>query len=913
MASAPPAPITPAITAILATKLFLPVQRPGAVARKRLLMRLERGLAGKLTLVSAPPGFGKTTLLAAWLAELTDRERPIAWVSLDEGDNDLATFWTYVISAMQRVVPGAGAGALSLLEAPPLPPVQSILGPLINELASTGAPLVLALDDFHAVQAVEIHDSLAYLLDHLPPGMHVVIASRADPLLPLSRLRVRGELNEVRAADLRFTSDEAATFLNDSMALDLPAQHISALESRTEGWIAALQLAALSMQGRDDAASFIDAFTGNDRYIVDYLVDEVLQRQPENVRRFLLQTSILDRLSAPLCDAVTGQEGGKGILESLERGNLFVVPLDASRQWFRYHHLFADVLRAHLLELQDMDAQELHRRASRWFERNGERPNAVRHSLAAGDFSEAARIVEHDAEAIVQSHRTDRLIEWLKQIPDEILRASPLLCAYYGHALQGIGDMEGSAARLDDAERGLRLAEDSALIGEETLRLLRTRISIGRGYLAAASGNVEATITYAREVLSLISPEEVHWRGTSAGLLSMALWSRGELTEAQVQHAEGLRCFEREGDTGLAITSAYHEADILKARGLLSAAEAQYNHSLSFAKAAGAAAMRMAANLYIGLSELCCERNDLDGAAHNLKQADELGIFPPRTPFRYCLANARLQQSRGDLEAAVQHLEEAERLQVRGAVPDFRPVAAWKARLWTWQGRLDEAAGWVRSRNLAPGDELAYLREYGHITLARLLIARYRTDRSDEDIEGALSLLGRLEVAAESGGRNAAVLEITVLRGLALAARGEKRLALEAIDSALRLGEPEGYARIFLDEGSPMRDLLAQAVGASVGGAYARRLLTALGPGEGLASPSGRPAAVSVPGLAEPLTPRELEILAFVAAGMQNQDIADHLVISLATVKRHIANAYGKLGVGHRTAAVARASELGLL
>lgn len=912
MASAP-LPQVSASNTILATKLFLPGVRAGAVDRRRLIDRLHRGLNGRLTLVSAPPGFGKTTLLAEWSAELATQERRIAWLSLDEGDNDLATFWTYVVSALQRVLPGFGADVLPILQAPPLPPIQTILDPLVNDLVAASQPAILLLDDFHVIQASEIHDSVAYLVDRMPPGMHLVISSRADPMLPLSRLRVRGELSEVRASDLRFSPDEAASFLNQSMALNLSAQDVSALESRTEGWIAALQLAALSLQGRDDTAAFINAFTGNDRYIVDYLVDEVLRRQPEDVRRFLLQTSLLDRLSAPLCDAVAGGDGGKRILESLERENLFVVPLDGSRTWFRYHHLFADVLRAHLPDWQDTPPAELHRRASGWFERNADQANAVRHSLAAGDFADAARILEVDAEAIVQSHRTDRFIAWLKQIPDVVIATRPLLCAYYGHALQGVGDMEGSARRLDDAERGAALLAVSAAADSDELRVLRSRISVGRGYLAMAGGDLQSTITFAREVLADILPVEQHWRGAASGLLSLALWSRGELGEAQVQHAEGLAIFERSGDTGLAITSAYHEADLLKACGLLSAAEAQYLRSLRFAQESGAAAMRMAPNLYLGMCELCCERNDLDGAAHNLQLAEELGIVPPRTPFRHCLASARLKQSLGDFDAALRFLSEAEKLQVRGAVPDFRPVNAWRARLWIAQGKYDEAAGWARTVGVGPEDDLEYLREYQHLTLARVLIAKSRVHGDEGALRSALGLLGRMHVAAEEGGRLAAVLEIAVLTALALAALGDAPGAMDSLASAFPIAEPEGYARVFLDEGAPMRELLATAAGAGIGGLYARRLLAAQEPGEALPPGARRVPAVAGPGLPEPLTPREVEILALVAAGMQNQDIADHLVISLATVKRHIANAYGKLSVTHRTAAVARATELGIL
>ncbi|HET8629477.1 MAG TPA: hypothetical protein VFL91_18835, partial [Thermomicrobiales bacterium] len=420
---------------LLETKLAVPRPRRAAVPRPRLRERLERGAETALTLVSAPAGFGKTTLLAEWLAATPAGERAAAWLALDPGDNDPAAFWPALIAALRTAVPGVGAGALALLEAPRPPPIEAALTALLNELGALPRDIVLVLDDYHAVDARAVQDGMAFLLEHLPPRVHLVLASRADPALPLARLRARGELVELRTADLRFTPDEAAAFLNDAMGLDLVAADVAALEARTEGWIAALQLAALSLRGREDAAGFIAGFAGDDRYIVDYLVEEVLRRQPDQVRGFLLETAILDRLSGPLCDAVTGQDGGKATLAALERANLFVVPLDDKRHWYRYHQLFADVLRAHLLDERPGRVPDLHRRASAWHERRDLPDEAIRHALAADDAERAADLVERAGLAMFRGRRQAAVLGWLRALPDELLRRRPVLSVWHAHAL----------------------------------------------------------------------------------------------------------------------------------------------------------------------------------------------------------------------------------------------------------------------------------------------------------------------------------------------------------------------------------------------------------------------------------------------------------------------------------------------
>ena len=499
---------------LLQTKLYIPKPRRGQVGRPRLLERLRRGADSKLTLLSAPAGFGKTTLLAEWLDDPAVDGRLTAWLSLDPSDSHGPSFWHYVIAALRTVEPDVGAGALSLLRQPQPPPIELVLAPLVNELSGTSHQIVLVLDDYHVVDADDVHHGMAFLLERLPPEIHVVIATRADPPLPLARLRGRAELVEIRAADLRFTPDEALAYLNEVMALDLTAQDVAALEGRTEGWIAALQLAALSIQGRDDVAGFIAGFAGDDRYIVDYLVEEVLQRQPEHVRSFLLQTSILDRLSGPLTDSVTGQDDGKAMLESLDRGNLFLVPLDDRRRWYRYHQLFADVLRTRLFDEQPAWVPDLHRRASDWYEHNGDRSEAIRHALAGGDFDRAASLIELAVPALRQGHHEVTALRWLRALPDEVIGRRPVLSVAYAWALLSIGELEDVERRLGDGERWLTAPHgvpdeagagrpEMVVVDRREFSLLAALIAVYRAVLAQIRGDVATTVRHAREALNL--------------------------------------------------------------------------------------------------------------------------------------------------------------------------------------------------------------------------------------------------------------------------------------------------------------------------------------------------------------------------------------------------------------------------
>ncbi len=907
---------------LLATKLYIPKWRPGLVSRPRLIERLDQAAERKLTLVSAPAGFGKTTLLAEWLAATPASERPAAWVSLDQTDNDPALFWAYFITALRKISPEVGESALSLLHLPQPPPIESILTTLINEISAIENDFALILDDLHLIDAQPVHSAIAFLLDHLPPQMHLVIASRSDPLLPLARLRWRGESTELRVSDLRFTLDEAAAFLTEAMGLDLSAGDVATLETRTEGWIAGLQLAALSMQRREDIPGFIRAFAGDDRYIVDFLVEEVLQRQPERVRSFLLQTSILDRLSGPLCDAVTGQDDGTGMLGALERGNLFVVPLDDKRQWYRYHHLFADVLQAHAMEEQPDQVSVRHRRASAWYEGNDLRSDAVRHALAAEDFERAAGLVEFAALPMLGSSQEETLYGWLKALPDELVRARPVLSVYYAFASFSRGGLEAADARLRDAERWLDTTADVAerreapsgamvVVDEAGFKSLPGTIAVARAYHAGAVGDVAGIVTYARRAVGLLPEGDDLWCGAAAAILGIGYWTSGDLEAAYRSFAEGRARLQKAGYTQFQIVSVHILADIRMAQGRLHEAERTYEQSLRLATEQGDPAWGTA-DLYVGLSELHCERDDLEAATRYLLRSKELGEHAGLldTRHRWYVAMARIKGAHGDLDGALNLLDEAERQYVQGADPDVHPVAALRTRVWIAQGRLGEAWSWVRERSLSVDDDLSYLREFEHITLARVLIARYTRERGDRSMHEAVGLLERLLKAAETGERTGSVIEILVLQALAHVARGDIPHALGPLERALSLAAPEGYIRIFVAEGAAMRTLLRHAAARGTAPFYTRRLLSAF---DTLTRPASTPAQGAATDLTEPLTMREVEILRLIAAGMRNQEIADQLFISLSTVKRHIANAYGKLGVSHRTEAIGRANELNLL
>jgi LuxR family maltose regulon positive regulatory protein len=906
-------------TPLLATKLYIPPPRPNVVLRLRLSERMKGSLSRKLTLISAPAGFGKTTLISTWIAAC---EQKVAWLSLDEGDSDPARFLTYFIAALQTIAPTIGAGLLAVLQSPQPPPAESILTALLNDITTIPEHFVLVLDDYHLIDAQPIDQALTFLLDHLPPQMHLVITTRADPQLPLARLRVRDQMTELRASDLRFTPAEVGAFLEQVMGLSLSAAHIAALEVRTEGWIAGLQLAALSMQGHHDLPGFIRGFAGDHRYILDYLVEEVLQRQPEHIRSFLLQTSILERMNGPLCDAVTGQHGGSARLEALQRGNFFVVPLDGTRQWYRYHHLFAEVLQAHVRAEQPDLVAVLHRRASAWYEQHGLVGDAIRHALAAQDFVRAADLLELAVPALRSSRQEAAVLSWLRVLPDELVDRRPVLSVAYAWSLLAEGQLDGVEERLLSAERWLdRIADrrkiasspaaDMVVVDDVQFRHLPGTIAVFRAGQALALGRVADTVTYARRALDLI-PEDDHLQlGAAAALLGLAAWTSGDLEVAYRSYADGMASLQKAGHLADVLGCTIALADIRVVQGRLREAMRTYERALRLAAATSDHILRGTADMHVGLSELACEHNDLHAATEHLLRSQGLGehMGLPQNPYRWRVAMARIKQAHGDLEGALHLLEEAEQRYVGDFFPNVRPVVALVTRLWIAQGRLAQALGWAREQGLSAHDELSYLREFEHITLARVLLARAQSDRSGHSMPEAIGLLARLLEAAEAGERTGSLIEILVLLSLAQQMQGDIRSARMTLERALTLAEPEGYVRLFVDEGPAMVQLLTRMK--DEGGRmkeYIHTLLAAFGKPEDV-----HPSSFIPQPLVEPLSARELDVLRLLKTELSGPEIARELVIGLSTVRTYTKSIYSKLNVTNRRAAVKRAAELDLI
>ncbi len=895
------------ITPILSTKLYIPPPRNKIVIRRRLIDRLNEGLDGKLSLISAPAGFGKTTLVSEWI---TDCNRPTAWLSLDEGDNDLTRFLTYFVAAVQTVAPNTGEEVLAVLQSPQPPPTEAILTALLNEIVTFQDDFLLVLDDYHLIDARPIDDALIFLLEHLPPRMHLVITTREDPNLPLARLRVRRQLTELRAADLRFTPSEALTFLNQVMGLNLSPEDIDTLETRTEGWIAGLQLAAISMQSHQDVRGFIQTFAGDNHYIVDYLIEEVLELQPELVRAFLLQTAILNRMNGSLCDAVTGQQEGHTRLEALNRGNFFLVPLDDGHHWYRYHHLFAEVLHRHLIAEQPDQLAVLHRRASEWYERHDSPADAIHHALAAKDFERAARLVEMAMPALVRSRQESIMLGWLLALPDDLLRYRPVLSIHYAGVLLQTGRLEGVEARLRNAERWLQPKADMGqmvVIDEDEFRSLAGSINMYRAAIALISGDLSDAMKHAQQVLELVPEDDRLRQGAAAALLGLAYWTSGNLEAAYQSYADGMAHLRLAGNISDVVGGTLALADIRIAQGRLHEAMHVYERALQFATEQGERRLRGTADMYVGIAEINTEYNDLYAATQHLirseAQGDHTGF--PQYRYRWRVAMARIRGAEGDWDSALDLLTEAERLYVSDFYPNVRPVAAFRTRVWIRQGRLDEAFGWVRKQNLSVQDDLSYLHEFEHITLARLLLAHYQRYRADHAILDGIGLLERLLKAAQDGNRTGSVIEILILLALAHQLQGDTPAALTALEHALTLAEPEGYVRMFVDEGRPIFLLLEKAAKHAIAPNYIHQLLQVFGKAEDRARVDQ--------GLIEPLSERELEVLRLLGTDLDGPDIARQLVVSLNTLRTHTKNIYTKLAVNNRREAVRRAEELGLL
>ena len=734
---------------LVTTKLLVPRPRARAVARGRLDELLGRGSDATLTLVSAPAGFGKTTMLAAWLAA-GGPGRSAAWVSLDERDRDPSSFWTYVLLAVDRAAPDTATAALAQLQSGQAP-IDLVLTALLNELSVRSEDITLVLDDYHLAEGPDIQPGMVFLLEHLPPQVHVVISTRADPALPLARLRARGELVEVRVADLRFTENEATTYLNDVNALGLGLADVATLERRTEGWAAALQLAALSLRGRDDAAAFIAGFAGDDRFVVDYLADEVLDRQLPDVRRFLLDTSTLDRLTAGLCDAVTGRTDGRSMLESLERQNLFVIPLDDHRRWYRYHHLFADVLHSRLLDERPGDESELHRRASDWYDQAGDPEASVRHALAAGDVGLAAARAELAVPGLNRERRESVVRGWIDEFPADIVKDRPVLAVGFIGALSRGSEFDSLPQRLADVERLLAgPAEDLVVLDHAELARLPAAVETYRAALALVAGDLTGTVEHADHALARAPQDDDLTMASASALVGLASWASGDLDEAHRAYRVAADRLTRAGHIADVLGCTIALTDIELTQGRLDQAQQSCEQALDLA-AREAPQPRGVADMYVVLSRVALERGDLAGAADYLRRADELGDAGglPQNPYRWRVAMALLREAEGEVAAALGLLEEAERVYVGDFSPNVQPVAATRARVLAAAGEVAEALAWARRRGVSATDDVSYAREYEHLSLAHVLYADHVTSARATSLADAAALLDRLVSAAE--------------------------------------------------------------------------------------------------------------------------------------------------------------------
>ncbi|HEX4015406.1 MAG TPA: LuxR C-terminal-related transcriptional regulator [Frankiaceae bacterium] len=906
------------VTSLLETKWHVPVRRLGAVARPRLSGRLSRGTAARLSLVCAPAGFGKTTLLTQWLAqihELSAEDAPAAaWVSLDERDNDPATFWMYVITAIQQAANGTiGTVALGLLQ-PLQPPPEVALALLLNDLLAYGGEMVLVLDDYHVIDRMEIHKALSYVIDHLPAHVHVMMATRADPPLPLSRMRARGELVELRSADLRFTHEEAADYLSGPMGLTLTAADIATLADRTEGWAAALQLAGLSLQDRDDPSAVVARFAGDDRFIVDYLADEVLARQSDDVRDFLLATCILERFNGSLCDAVTGRSGGAAQLVELERAGLFLVPLDDRRQWWRYHHLFADVLRAHLHEQTPDRAPKLHERAADWLQANGEVAEAVRHALASGQFAHAADLMELSMLAMQRERREPELAHWVRALPADVLQQRPVLALAFIGALAQASEFETLEERLTAIERCVRGESDTwpprpppelVVVDESGFAALPAGIETYRAALRLAAGDLGGTAAHSRAALSLAPPESNLIRAAAGALGGLASWTAGDLAGAYAAYTESVAGLAAVGFFPDVLGCTITLGDIHRTQGALSGALGVYRRALDLAdEKADGLPLRGSADMHVGIAGVLLERDDLAGAAEQLAICERLGEHNglPQNPYRRRVVAARLAEATGDYGRALALLDEAVGAYNGDYSPNVQPVPALRARLRLRRGELEPANHWAQENELSADDDPSYLREYEHLILARLLIAR----RDTASLVQASTLLGRLLIAADEGERCGSVIEVLVLQGLLLHSCQDLPRALAVLARAVDLAEAEGYVRLFADEGPDMATLLKGLARQRIRSSYVRRLLDATQRGGQRISPQQG-------GLIEPLSERELDVLRLLATELDGPDIARRLHVSLNTMRTHSRNIFRKLQVNNRRAAVRQATELDLL
>ncbi len=868
-------------TQILTTKLYIPVPRPGSVLRPRLLDRLNAGTHGKLTLISAPAGFGKTTLVTEWIAS---DERPVAWLSLDEGDGDPTRFLTYVVAALQTIAPQVGTGILNLLESPQPPLIDALLTPLLNEIATITHDFVLVLDDYHVIDSQEIDSALTFLIDNQPPQIHLVLTTREDPRLPLARLRARRELTELRAADLRFTADEAAEFLNHAMDLSLSVEDIAALEKRTEGWIAGLQLAAISMRGVGDKSGFIQSFTGSHHFVLDYLVEEVLVHQPPHLHNFLIKTSILDRMCAPLCDAILQGEThtAADTLQSIRQANVFLIPLDNERRWYRYHHLFGDLLRKRLRQFASDDISTLHIRASEWYELNGFEVEAFQHAAGGGDVARAERLIYGTGVPLYFRGFARPVLSWLGSLSTELLNARPSLWVTYAWALMAEHRNTQIENKLEAAAAALETFEL-----DDYIRDLLGHIAAIRAMDAAIHYESETIIAHAKRALDLLRPDNLYIRTVVMRSLAIAYQYQGERAAARDAYQQAIAMSETSGNYFVNVLATTGLGIVQEANNQLHQAAESYQRVLKLVVDPN---QPIGCSAYLGLARIYYEWNDLDAAQaygeRGVRLAQQIESIDSAAGGEIFLARLKLAQ--GDTAGASAMLDAVEQvIRQRNFVRQIPVAAAARVLICLRQGDLQPAAHLAHAHDLPLCQARVYLAQ-GHPTKALAVLKSYRQQMDAKDWHDEQ-------------------LKTRVLQALAYHQKGDTDEAVAVLGEALALAAPSGFIRIFIDESQPMQELLSEAVACGIMPDYTRRLLTAFHTEPRQAKP------VSSQPLIEPLSERELEILALVTEGLSNREISERLFISLSTVKGHNQTIFDKLQVKRRTEAAARARELGLI
>ncbi|MBI9011765.1 MAG: hypothetical protein JEZ08_05985 [Clostridiales bacterium] len=904
---------------IIKTKLYIPKLRSSIVVRSKLVDQISKNIDCKLTLISAPTGFGKSTLISEWAKS---SNYPFAWLSLEEKDNDLIRFLSYFIAALQTIEKDICQGIQEMFHSMEAMGTDFLLTAIINEIETLSTSVVFVLDDYHLINNQEINDGLSFLLDHLPSNMRLVIITREEPLFSLSSLRSKNQLIEIRTKDLRFTHSESVSFFNQVMDIKLSDKDIKVLESRTEGWIAGLQLAGISLQKQKDIPEFIESFSGSHKFIMDYLVEEVFSQLSEERQSFLLQTSILDRLSGPLCDGIrlNSVESGQQTLEYLHNRNMFVVPLDDEGKWYRYHHLFLDLLREKVLKEYPLkigvNVSELHRRASEWFENNDLINDAVHHAVLGKDFEKAADLIELSWSEMDQNLQSGLWLSWVKTIPHDIVRSRPILSVGYAWALLDSGVSEGCEKWLNDAEKCIEILSknkiqqtelllDITVVDEKQYKILPATIAAAKGYIALVRGEVKTAIGYIKKALGLFPEGECYNKDVINTMLGLAQWTNGELEEAYNTIINGTKNLTVE------IMVAVVLADLSIEQGKLDQAFMIYEKALLDTINKKNIYQMPIASFYVGLGNIELLRGNLGKAEVLLQKSinqSKKGALP-NWQYKWHLLKARVSESKGEFKSSLDLYHKSEFYHFDDPLPDPYPLSALKVRVMIKQGKIHTALEWVKKQQLSIEDELSYLGEYEHITFVRVLIGEFRYFNNDKALSDAKQFIKRLLTEAIKGERTGRVVELYILQALAEDYDGELELALKSLKNAIRLAEAEEYIQIFIDEGIHMYLLLSKLTADFAHSIYFLKLLKMFEEAMAINESNSKMIQMDI----EPLTKREQEVLTLIAQGLTNREISERLFLALSTIKNYNQNLYEKLEVKNRTAAISRARELGLV